>query len=158
MTSSEARMDWSEFKRVAPDANAALLALSKAASDSGLEKDLVELIKLRSSQINGCAICLQHHLNVARALGIAGEKLDLVGAWHDAGIYTPRELAALRWTEILTGRLSDGVSDEAYAAVRAQFNDSEIAFLTSAVAAINAWNRLAIALRFSPSIPRRAAA
>jgi AhpD family alkylhydroperoxidase len=158
MTATSPRMDWPEFKRVAPDANAALLALSKAAGDAGLDKQLLELMKLRASQINGCAFCLQHHLNMARALKLPEHKLDLLAAWPEAGVYSPREQAALKWTELLTERLHGGVSDEAYAAMRSHFSEAEIALLTSAVAAINAWNRVAVALQFPPSIAQRAAA
>lgn len=153
--SSQARMEWEKFRQVAPDANAALLALGKAPVDAGLPKDLLELVKLRASQINGCAFCTQFHLNQARQAGVAPEKLDLLAAWRDAGVFSAREAAALAWTEALTDIARQGASDEAYAALRAEFSETEATFLTVAVATINAWNRIAGPLRFTPPIPQR---
>ena len=157
MNASAARMGYADFTRIAPAANAALLALSKSASAAGLERDLLELVKLRASQINGCAFCVQFHLNMARQFKVAAEKLDLVAAWREAGIYAPREMAALAWTELLTRLPAEGVSDQAYAAARLEFSDSELAFLTAAIGAVNVWNRLGVAFRFSPPIPQTAA-
>lgn len=151
--SSHARLEFAPFMKAAPDVIAALRALTKATVDAGLEKDLVELIKIRASQINGCAFCLQHHLNEARKLGVAAEKLDLVATWHDAGIYSDREQAALAWTETLTRVADNGVSDEAYAAVGKAFSERETMYLTAAIGNINAWNRIGVAYRFSPPIP-----
>jgi AhpD family alkylhydroperoxidase len=150
-------MERADFKRIAPAADAALLALSRAAADAGLEKDLLELVKLRASQINGCAFCLQLHLTIARDLGIPSAKLDLLVAWREAGLFSSREQAALDWTETLTGVSGGGVPDETYAAARAQFSEAELAFLTAAIGAINAWNRVAVAYRFTPPVPERAA-
>jgi AhpD family alkylhydroperoxidase len=155
--SKHTRVDYDEFRKTAPAANAALVAVGKAVDDSGLEKALTELIKVRASQRNGCAFCVQYHLNGARKAGIAPEKLDLVAAWGDAGIFSERERAALAWTEALTEHAAHGASDDAYAAVRKQFTEPEVVFLTVAVGMINSWNRIAGALRFSPPIPRRAA-
>ena len=150
---SHARMEYAEFTKAAPDVVSALRALTKTATDAGLEKDLVELIKIRASQINGCAFCLQYHLNEARKHGVAPEKLDLVATWEEAGVYSERERAALAWTETLTRVADGGVSDEAYAAVGRTFNDKETTYLTSAIGNINAWNRIGVAFRFSPPIP-----
>src|SRR5271170_3665894 len=111
MSGQHARLDYEEFTNTAPEAAKALFALGKAVDASGLAKDLTELVKLRASQINGCAFCIQFHLNRARQQGVAGEKLDLVAAWRDAGIYTPREMAALAWTEILTDVARQRASD-----------------------------------------------
>ena len=152
---SHARLEFAPFMKAAPDVVAALRALSKTAVDAGLEKDLIELIKIRASQINGCAFCLQFHLNEARKLGVVGEKLDLVATWHDAGVYSNREQAALAWTETLTRVAEEGAPDEAYAAVGKEFNEKEVMFLTAAIGNINAWNRIAIAFRFSPPIPAK---
>jgi AhpD family alkylhydroperoxidase len=146
------RIDENQYYQTAPGATAALLALGKAVDDSGLDKPLTELIKLRASQINGCAYCLQYHLNVARKLGVSSVKLDLVAAWRDAGVFTPRELAALAWTEALTLMAEWSVSDAVYAELQEQFSASEIVFLTTAIANINAWNRIAGALRFTPPV------
>jgi AhpD family alkylhydroperoxidase len=148
----EARLEFVGFNKLAPDARAALSALSKAVEDSGLDKGLTELIKIRASQRNGCAFCLQFHLDAARRAGVSQTKLDLVAVWRDAGVFTARELAALGWTEALTKVSPAGISDEAYAEVGKEFAKSELAFLTTAIASINAWNRIAMAYRFTPPI------
>ena len=155
---SEPRLTYAAFEKAAPAAKAALLAMGKAVEESGLDKSLVELVKLRVSQINNCAFCLQIHLNVSRKLGIAQEKLDLVAAWHEAGIFSERECAALAWAEALTHLAGHSVSDEAYDAVRRHFSESEVVFLSTAIATINAWNRLGAAFRFAPPIPKPATA
>jgi len=149
----DARMEFEGFNQLAPGARSALSALSKAVDDSGLEKTLTELIKIRASQENGCTFCLQFHLNAARKAGVSQTKLDLVAVWRDAGVFSAREMAALAWTEELTHVTPKGVSDAAYEGVSSEFAKSELAFLTSAIASINAWNRIAIAYRFSPPIP-----
>ena len=155
MSETRARLDYEDFTKAAPAAYAALVALGKAVDDSGLAKELTELVKLRASQINGCAFCLQLHLNIARKLGMPNQKLDLVAAWREAGVFTEKEMAALAWTEILTDVARQGAADEAYAAVRRHFNETEALFLTVAIGTINQWNRIAVALRFTPPIPRR---
>lgn len=156
MSNTYARMEWAEFKQVAPAANAAIVALGQSAVAAGLEKDLLELLKLRASQVNGCAFCVQFHLNVARQLGIAPEKLDLVVVWREVAIFSPRERAALAWTETLTQLAGSGVDDAAYEAVLEEFSREEVAFLTGAIGAINVWNRIGVAFRFSPPIPQPA--
>jgi AhpD family alkylhydroperoxidase len=155
--STEARIDYAAFSQLAPAATAALSALSKAVADAGLEKldkQLIELLKIRASQINGCAFCLQYHLNLARKANLSQTKLDLVAVWREAGIFNAVEIAALEWTEALTHVTPAGISDEVYERVRQEFSETELALLTSAVAGINAWNRIAIALRFTPPIPQ----
>jgi len=147
------RIIWNDFDLTAPAVTIALRALGQAVDDSGLDKSLVELIKLRASQINGCAYCIQYHLNVARRLGVVPAKLDLVAAWREAGVYTVRERAALAWAEALTLMAGRHVSDAIYTELQAQFSEIEITFLTAAIGAINAWNRIAGALQFAPSIP-----
>jgi AhpD family alkylhydroperoxidase len=151
---SHARLTYEAFTTTAPAVHAALTALGKAVDESGLEKELTELLKLRASQLNGCAFCVQHHLNTARRLGVASEKLDLVAAWPDAGVFTPREMAALAWTEALTEMGSESASDQAYAALLRHFNAREALFLTVAIGTINQWNRIAVALRFPPPVAR----
>jgi AhpD family alkylhydroperoxidase len=151
------RLTYEAFTNTAPAAHAALTALGKAVDESGLEKELTELVKLRASQLNGCAFCVQYHLNAARRLGVASEKLDLVAAWQDAGVFTPREMAALVWTEALTEMGSESTSDQAYAALLRHFNEREALFLTVAIGTINQWNRIAVALRFPPPVARAAA-
>ena len=155
---SNVRIAYDSFARTAPGAQAALLAMGKTADELGLDKEIVELAKLRVSQINNCAFCLQIHLNVSRKLGIAQEKLDLVATWHEAGIFSPRECAALAWAETLTHLAGCSVSDEAYAAIRKHFHENEIVFLSVSIATINAWNRLGAAFRFAPPIPKKEAA
>ncbi|SOC85091.1 alkylhydroperoxidase AhpD family core domain-containing protein [Ensifer adhaerens] len=149
-------ISYEHFETIAPGARAALQAMGKAVDDSGLEKMLTELIKLRVSQINGCAFCIQFHLNIARRLGVAAAKLDLVAAWRDAGVFSERELAALAWAEHVT-KLDDGeTTEQLRASLRGHFSDDEIVHLTVAIANINAWNRIAGTLHFPPPIPRSA--
>jgi AhpD family alkylhydroperoxidase len=154
MSSSHARIESPTFYSYVPGAREALSALEKVGSASGLEKELKELVKMRASQINGCAFCLQYHLNDAYKLGIAREKLDLLSVWREAGIYSPRECAALAWTETLTEISKAGVSDAAYAAVRKEFTEQEVAYLTVAIGTINFWNRVAVSMHFAPPIPK----
>jgi AhpD family alkylhydroperoxidase len=151
-----ARMEYTGFTRIAPAVVAALTAISKAVSDSGLDKALTELIKIRASQINGCAFCVQYHLNAARKLNLSEIKLGLVAVWHEANIFTARERAALAWTEALTHVTPHGITDESYQDASKEFSESELASLTAAIASINAWNRIAMAYRFTPSIPQDA--
>ncbi len=151
------RMDSTAPVATAVGVPAAFHALSKAVDASGLEKPLTELIKVRASQINGCAFCVQFHLNLSRKLGVAPSKLDLVAVWRDTpAVFTPRERAALAWTEALTALarpVDHGVEDHAYDAVREHFSKTEVAFLTAAIANIQAWNRIAVSLRFAPPVP-----
>lgn len=150
-TDSLARVDWDEFATTAPAVLAALRALGAAVDESGLDKHLTELLKLRVSQLNGCAFCLQFHLNIARKAGIPQAKLDLVAAWADAPVFSARERAALAWSEALTRMAQHHVADAVYADVCAQFTRAEVVNLTAAVGAINAWNRIAGGLRFTPA-------
>jgi AhpD family alkylhydroperoxidase len=155
---SNVRIAYDTFQKTAPTARDALLALGKTADESGVDKEIVELVKLRVSQINNCAFCLQIHLNVSRKLGVPQEKLDLVATWHEAGIFSDRECAALAWAETLTRLADRSVPDAAYDAVRRHFSEAEVIFLSVAIGAINAWNRLGAAFRFAPPIPKRVAA
>ncbi len=155
---SNVRIAYDSFSKIAPSAQTALLAMGKAADESGLDKETIELVKLRVSQINNCAFCLQIHLNVSRRLGVAAEKLDLVATWHEAGIFSERECAALAWAEALTRLDGRSVPDTAYEAARRHFDERELVFLSTAVATINAWNRLGAAFRFAPPISKKAAA
>ncbi len=154
MSGGRPRLSYQDFTKTAASAYGALLALGKAVDDSGLDTGLTEIVKLRASQINGCAYCLQLHLNIARKLGLAGAKLDLVAVWREAGVFTDREMAALAWTEALTKQAGEGASDANYAALLQSFSESEALFLTVAIGTINQWNRIAAALRFAPPIPR----
>src|SRR5215212_10583874 len=98
---SNVRISYDTFQKTAPGAQAGLLAIGKSTDESGLDKTIVELAKLRVSQINNCAFCLQIHLNVSRKLGVPQEKLDLVATWEEAGIFAEKECAALAWAETL---------------------------------------------------------
>jgi AhpD family alkylhydroperoxidase len=115
----------------------------------GIDEQLLELIKLRASQINGCAFCVQFHILHGESLGIPADKLNLVVVWREAPQFSPRERAALAWTEVLT-TLTGGVSDEVYAQASAEFSEPELTYLTSAIASINVWNRFGVAYRWTP--------
>jgi AhpD family alkylhydroperoxidase len=132
------------YTKASPAAYQAMLALQAAVEKSGLEKPLIELIKIRASQINKCAFCLHMHTRDARKAGEREERIYLLDAWRESSLYTPRERAALRWTETLTLVAEKGVSDEVFEEVRAHFTEAEMVNLTLAVVAINGWNRIAI--------------
>jgi len=134
----------------APAAYQAMRSLSEYTSTCGLEPALLELVKTRASQINGCAYCIQLHTREARKMGETDERLHLLVAWRETGLYTPRERAALAWTEALTLLTEGHPPDPLYEEVRAQFSDEEVAKLSLAIATINAWNRLAVGMRFVP--------
>ena len=136
-------------QRLAPDAYEGVIALGGFAAKSGIEKPLLELIKLRASQINGCAFCVQYHILQSERLGVSVDKLNLVVVWREAPQFSARERAALAWAEALT-LLTAGVSDEVYDQARAEFSDKELTYLTSAIASINVWNRFGVAYRWSP--------
>lgn len=146
---SHARSEYEDFKALAPDAFEAVQALGRLAAKAGLDKELLELVKLRASQINGCAFCAQYHILQAESLGVPVDKINLVVVWREAPQFSKRERAALAWTEALT-LLPAGVSDEVFAQARAEFSEKELAYLTSAVASINVWNRYGAAYRWTP--------
>lgn len=145
-------MDFQAFTQTAPDVYASLGGVSKAVTASGMDKALTELVKLRVSQINGCAFCLQFHLNIARKLDIDPRKFDLLAGWRDAGIYSGREMAALGWAEALTQLTDPQARDAALDKARAEFDEKELVFLAATVASINAWNRIAVGLHFPPPV------
>ena len=135
------------FAQLSPGGYKALAGLEVYLRTCGLERPLIELVKLRASQINGCAFCLDMHWKDARAAGETEQRLYGLDAWEESPYYTPRERAALAWTEALT-RVSETHSpDQAYDQVESHFNEKELADLTLAISAINAWNRIAIASR-----------
>ena len=149
---SHARSEYEDFKRIAPDAYDLVLALGQVAAKAGLDKQLLELVKLRASQINGCAFCVQHHVLLSERLGVPTDKLHLVAVWREAPIYSARERAALAWAEALT-LLPDRFGDEVYDEVQREFSETELMYLTSAIASINVWNRFGAAFRWTP--PKR---
>ncbi len=136
-----------DYKTASPAAFQAMLALEGHARQCGLEHALLELVKTRVSQINGCAYCLDMHTRDARAAGETEQRLYLLSAWREAPVYTPRERAALAWAEAVTLIAGQGVSDGAYAQAQRQFDAQALVDLTLAIVAINGWNRLAIAFQ-----------
>jgi AhpD family alkylhydroperoxidase len=136
-----------DYSKVAPGALRAMFGLESYIHNSGLEESLLNLIRMRASQINGCAFCLDMHSKDARAIGETEQRLYLLDAWREAPLYTERERAALAWTEALTLVADDKVSDEVFNEVRPHFSDQELANLSLAIVSINGWNRLNIAFR-----------
>ena len=136
------------YKNAAPKGFEAMLALEGHVRASGLEHALLELVKTRVSQINGCAFCLDMHTKDARAAGESEQRLYLLNAWREAGpMYTPRARAALAWAEAVTQLGPHGIPDALYDEVRGQFDEKALVDLTLAIVAINGWNRLAIPFR-----------
>jgi AhpD family alkylhydroperoxidase len=142
----EARID---YTKLPPEPFKAMFALGHYLADCGLEHSLLELVKVRASQINGCAFCLDMHTQDARAAGEAEQRLYALSAWRETPFFTDRERAALAWAEAVT-LVAGGVSDAAYEEVRRHFSEKELADLTWAVITINGWNRLAITFRSVP--------
>jgi AhpD family alkylhydroperoxidase len=140
------------FYQAAPDTIKALSALESQVQASGLEQSLIELVKTRASQINGCAFCINMHTQDARKHGETEARLYLLNAWRESPGYTERERAALAWTEAVTLISETHAPDDVYEAVRAQFSDAETVNLTMLIATINTWNRLAISFRAVPQI------
>jgi AhpD family alkylhydroperoxidase len=138
------------YAKVAPGAYQAMLALEQYLAGCGLDRKLLELVKMRASQINGCAFCIQMHAKDARAAGETETRLYGLNAWRESPFYDVRERSALAWTEAVT-TLDGHVPDDVYAEARAVFDDKELVDLTWAVGAINLWNRVAISFRTPPS-------
>ncbi len=143
----QARID---YGRKAPGTYRAMDALDRYVGECGLERGLVLLVQLRASQLNGCAYCVDMHWKDLRAMGESEQRLYSLVVWRECPYYTDRERAALAWTEAVTLVASGHVPDEVYDAVQPHFSERELADLTLAVAAINAWNRLSIAGRLVP--------
>ena len=137
-------------RKAAPQALQAMLGIQNYVNSCGIEHGLLELVKYRASQINGCAWCMDMHTKDARAAGETEQRLYLLSAWRECPFYSERERAALAWTESVT-QLADGnVPDEVFAAALAQFSEQELVNLTMAIIAINGWNRINIAFRAVP--------
>jgi AhpD family alkylhydroperoxidase len=143
----DARMD---LKKVSPQGAKALGELSRFVHGCGLDQNLLELVKLRASQLNGCAHCIDMHTKKLRADGESEQRIYLLTAWREAPFYSLRERAALAWTEAVTLIPNSHVSDEIFAEARAQFSEEELANLTLAIVAINGANRVNIAFRTVP--------
>ena len=138
------------FYQAAPETIKALVAVETQIQSSGLEQSLIELVRTRASQINGCAYCINMHTQDARKHGETEERLYLLNAWREAPFYTDRERAALAWTEAVTLISETHAPDDVYEEARKHFSEAEIVNLTTLIGAINAWNRLAIAFRLVP--------
>ena len=139
-----------DYLKAARGVYEAMLGLEKYIHQSGLEESLIDLVKLRASQINGCAYCIDMHWKDLRALGESEQRLYGLDAWEESPYYTDRERAALAWTEAVTNIRDGHVPDELYEQVRPLFTDKELADLTLTITTINAWNRLAISARSVP--------
>ncbi len=139
-----------DYKTVAPDGLKALSGLESYVRQSTIEKGLQDLVKVRASQLNGCAYCIDMHTKDARAGGETEQRLYALSAWRETPFFSERERAALAWTEAVTLIAEGHVPDEIFQAVRKHFSDKELVDLTFVVAAINAWNRMAISFRSLP--------
>jgi AhpD family alkylhydroperoxidase len=133
--------------KAAPNGITAMMAVEKNIRESGLEHSLLELVKLRASQINGCAFCIHMHTTAARARGETEMRLYMLNAWRESSLYSDRERAALAWTEALTLLAKTGAPDADYDLIKAAFTESEQVNLTLAIGAINLWNRLQVGFR-----------
>jgi AhpD family alkylhydroperoxidase len=136
-----------DFTRIAPQLLKPLFALGGQIEASGLEPSLLELVKMRSSQLNGCAYCLDMHSKDARAAGETEQRLFLLDAWRETSLYSERERAALAWTEAVTLVAEGHVPDDVYAEASSHFSEQELIALTLAITSVNSWNRLNIAFR-----------
>jgi AhpD family alkylhydroperoxidase len=147
-----------DFKKIAPEGLQAMGHLEAYVRRCGLEPSLLELVKTRASQLNGCAYCIDMHTKDARARGETEQRLYALSAWRETPFFTERERAALAWTETVTQVAHSRVPDDVYHLARQQFNEKELVDLTLAVVAINGWNRLAISFREVPGTYRPHAA
>jgi AhpD family alkylhydroperoxidase len=142
----------------APAPMKAWLEFGQTILQAGIEPSLAELVKIRASQINGCAFCIQMHTAAARKAGETEARLYLVGAWRDSPIYSPRERAALAWTEALTLLPQTRAPDDVYTALALEFSEEEQVTLTLLIVAINGWNRIQVGFRALPATESRKAA
>lgn len=139
-----------DYRRANPQATRAMLGLESAVKDGGLDVALLELVRMRVSQINGCAFCIDMHSKNARAAGESEQRLYALSAWRETPFFSERERAALHWAEAVTCISDVGVQDEDFVMTRKYFSEPELVTLTLAVIAINGWNRLAISFRAVP--------
>lgn len=139
-----------DYAKVAPDAYAALEQLDTYVAGTNLPRNLLELVKLRASQINGCVYCIKYHSSNVRKLGESEERIWLLEVWQRVSNYTPKERAALAWTESVTLVSETHIPDEIFEEARKYFDEKELINLTMAIIAINGWNRLSIAMRDNP--------
>jgi AhpD family alkylhydroperoxidase len=142
-----ARLNW---YKLSPDAYKAMLGLEQALEQSGLELSLLELVRLRASQLNGCAYCVNMHANDARQAGETEQRLQCLSLWRETTFFTPRERAALVWVESLTLLPQAGAPQARFESLREQFSDKEMVDLTLAISTINAWNRFGVGFALQP--------
>ena len=138
------------YAKAFPEGIHAMRQLERAIRESGLDSSLLELVKTRASQMNGCAFCIDMHTKDARAAGETEQRLYALSAWRETPFFTPRERAALAWTEALTNIQQGHASDEVYEEARREFGEADLVKLTLAITQINSWNRIAIAFRAEP--------
>ena len=148
------RIAQQNFYSLQPDLPKAIMALGKAAAESGLEMGLIHLIKTRVSQINGCGFCLHMHHAEARQDGEQQERLDILPAWREVPYFSERERAGLAWAEALTLIAQEKISDALYESVKAQFSEQEMSNLTAAILEIKCWNRIVAGFHFIPKIAK----
>lgn len=141
-----------DYYSASPKAMKAMIAMEALTSQLSIEPALLHLIKIRASQLNGCAFCTDLHSVDARRLGETDRRLYSIAVWHDSSFFNPRERAALAWTEAVTLLSQSHVPDEVYAQAREQFTEGEMVDLTLGVTTINSWNRLAVSFRQIPSV------
>lgn len=139
-----------DLRKTAPKAVEHVLALEQYIHSLGFDERLIELVKLRASQINGCAFCVDMHARRLRELGEPNERIDAVAAWREGPFFDERERAALSWTESVTLLSRDHVPDAVFEEARAQFSEAELVHLTMVIATINVWNRLSVSFRVVP--------
>jgi AhpD family alkylhydroperoxidase len=152
----QARLD---FVKAAPDAYKAIKALDTyVVRESGLDKRLIHLIKLRASQINGCAYCVDMHSKEARHDGLGEQWINLICAWRESPVFDARERAVLAWTDAVTNLAQTGAPDDAYEGLRAHFSEAEIVKISTAIGLINVWNRIAVGFRSQHPIDKPAKA
>jgi AhpD family alkylhydroperoxidase len=159
------RMEWRPIMKTrlnlfasAQDAVNAVLGLQTYVNDCGLEHELLELVKIRASQINGCAFCLDMHVRDARAAGETEQRIYLLDAWAESPVYSDRERAALLWTETLTRVAEARAPDHIWEQVQPHFTEKELVDLTVAIGVINVWNRMNVGFRTMPRTEKKAAA
>ena len=147
-----------DFQKAAPDALKAVMQLETYVQNSGLERRFIHLIKLRASQINGCAYCVDMHVKESRHDGLSEQWINLMSVWRESGVYDAKERAVLGWVEAVTNLAQTGIPDGEFEAIKAHFSDAEIMNITVAIGTINTWNRLAVGFRTPHPLDQPAAA
>ncbi len=146
------------FQKAAPDAIKAVLQLETYVQSSGLDRRFIHLIKLRASQINGCAYCVDMHIRESRHDGMSDQWINLMSVWRESSVYDPSERALLGWVEAVTNVAQTGIPDGEFEALKVHFSDEEIMKITVAIGTINTWNRLAVGFRMPHSVDHQATA